>query len=90
MVVFYRKSRLYGHLRLIVEIFVRNPGYVTTQFGNVTGVVDWRSRSLFQVPGLIYNAIRVFGGTSQTDMTTTNGQILDLGAYYVRNFAASS
>lgn len=56
---------------------------VTTVSGAVTVVQDLRPR--FSVMP-IASAIRVFGGTNLTDKSCTNGEVLDQGIYYFKNF----
>lgn len=58
---------------------------VTASAGAVTQVVDLRHPSVLPVQPLAAS-IKSFGGTSTTDYTAANGDVLDQGIYYYRNF----
>ena len=56
---------------------------VTTVSGAITVIQDLRPRHSVMP---VASAIRVFGGTNLTDKTCTNGEVLDQGIYYFKNF----
>ncbi len=58
---------------------------VTAVNGAISTIEDYRHPNLRRVQPNP-TALVTFGGQASTDLTTTNGQVLDQGVYYVRDF----